>query len=332
MPLKRHELAAFTITAPFPGTNSRCASIVLLPRHPSLPLVKSARPLFRHTTPQSTIAPPARTASPQRVGGAGEDDIPRVQLVPGHADWLYTGPDLSEGPRPAVVYLALAAKQSLQTDPFNQYVREVAKLSPQTRVFAPTLPMHSENLTENEHVFHQWRKVYAQGGDVISPFLRRTVATLTHIVNSGLVSEGQLHIAGLSRGGLLAGLLATDASFTLDVASVALFAPVTALSHLSELSELDGISPRAVQKIERASMQRPDVVQSLVPIPVNIYIGNVDTRVQTRFVVNFALQLATLAATSGIRAPPHSLVMYPRYVSRSRDEIIVYRVYSHPCL
>lgn len=309
MSLKRHELPAFTPATPIPITTFRSAPTPLGP-HPR-PLVRSVTPLRHRTTPLSTIAPPTQITVPQRVG-PGEDATPVVQIVPGHDGWLYTGPDLSEGPRPAVVYLALTAKQSLQTDPFNQYVREIVKLSPQTRVFSPTLPMHSENLAENEHVFHQWRQVYAQGGDVVSPFLRRTIATLTYLVESGLISDGQLHVAGLSRGGLLAALLATDATFTLDVASVAMFAPVTTLSDLSEFANLDNVSPRAVQKIERASLYRSDVIQSLVPVPVNIYIGNVDTRVHTHSVVNFALQLATLAATSGIRAPPHSLIMYPR--------------------
>lgn len=311
--LSKHTISpAFTASSPLPPTASQHAPRPLchLQFRPHSSFPYSKRSTYR-ATPQSTIAPPARPAAPQ-TAATENPDVPTVRPVPGHADWLFAGPDLSEGPRPAVVYLALTAKQSLQTDPFNQYVVDTLELCPHARVFAPTLPMHSENLIKNERVFHQWRQVYAQAGDVVSPFLRRTIATLAHLVASGLVSDGQLHIAGLSRGGLLAGLLATDASFTLDVASLTMFAPVTALSNLSEFSQLQEFSPRAAHKIQIASLHRPDVVQSLVSIPVNVYVGNVDTRVNTHSVVNFALQLATLAATSGIRAPPHSLVMYPR--------------------
>lgn len=269
--------------------------------HSITPIVRAAQPLPSRQTESITL--------PEDL-----EKTPIVRQIPHHPDWLYAGPCLSEGSRPAIVYLALTASQSLQLDPFNQYVTNIHRHMPQVRIFAPTLPLHSENVIENEHVFHKWRKIFGDAGDIVTPFVRKAAVTLDTLTKAGFISQQQVHIAGLSRGGLLAGLLAAQLTQATSVSSVVLFAPVTSLSTLSEFSNSSDFTSRALEKIHRSSLYRPDVIRKLVSVPVNVYVGNVDTRVDTRSVVDFAHHLATHAATSGVRSPPHTLIMYPRCV------------------
>ena len=76
----------------------------------------------------------------------------------------YVGPDLEEGPLPCVIYLALSAKESLMTDPFNQPVSHLKNYA--LRIFSIDLPYHGENLPSTE-ALKLWAQAFARGEDVL---------------------------------------------------------------------------------------------------------------------------------------------------------------------
>lgn len=291
-------------------------------------------------TTRCTMAPDRAASDLERIPEAMGGGV-KSEAVPGLPEWRYAGAPLSQGPLPAIVYFALTATQSLELDPFNQYVTALLKLKPDIRVFSMTLPLHSDSdMSANEAVFHAWADAYRAGGDVVTPFIRRADSALRQLITHGYVSindggsnnntntntnntnnsdggeEGQggrggFHIAGLSRGGLLAGLLAARNEF---VRSCLLFAPVSVLQQLPELAPQAVAQERAAGKIARATLLREDVVDALVHVPVRVYMGNSDTRVGTRNAFDFTHAVAERAANAGIRSPPHEFIMYCRYV------------------
>lgn len=255
------------------------------------------------------IAPDRAATTHDAKGDAAR--LVNSQPVPDLPGWRYTGPSLSLAePCAAVIYLALTATQSLELDPFNQLITaRCLHLRTNVRIFSPTLPFHSDiDMLQNERVFHEWAAVYAAGGDVVSAFVRNAHQAIQLLVRRGYCLPGQLHVAGLSRGGLLAGLLCAECQPLF--ASCLLLAPVTSLGNLTEMKAL---VESGNAKVAKASLVRNDVVQRLVNIPVRVYMGNMDRRVGTKMAFEFAHLLAETAAQHGIRSPPHEFIMYCRY-------------------
>ncbi|MES2200086.1 MAG: alpha/beta hydrolase, partial [Chlamydiota bacterium] len=122
---------------------------------------------------------------------------------------FYVGPDLTEGPLPSVLYLALSAKETLLTDPFNQPVLQFNKLP--IRVFSVDLPFHGEGL-DSRKALEEWAHAFARGEDVVSNFLLKLEETLSHLFNSKAIKNNNLAVMGLSRGGFLVNHLAARMS------------------------------------------------------------------------------------------------------------------------
>lgn len=261
--------------------------------------------------------------------------------VPGLDGWRYTGPAIESGiVTPVVVYLALTATQSLEVAPINDFVTKLNGLTQPTttttissynenivettlnhdhiRIFSPTLPFHSDvDMAANEAVFHQWADTYLSGGDIASSFARHVDGAVTMLANAPFTDRtAGVHIVGLSRGALFAGLVAARNQ---HVRSLTAFAPVVSLLTLSEFEENEGVmqNQRILDKISAMTLTADDVVKQLVHnrVDVRCYMGNVDVRVGTRHAFDFAHALAISANEQGVRSPPHEFIMYPRYVS-----------------
>lgn len=250
-------------------------------------------------------------------------DLVVSEPVPDITGWRYVGAPLSQGALPAIVYFALTASQSLELDPFNQFPAEIlARCDGKVRVFSATLPLHSDDMAANEAVFHAWAEVYQAGGDIVSGFVRRADDAVRQLVTNNYASAERVYVAGLSRGGLFAALLAARNE---HIRSCLAFAPVTVLAQLPELAPSTITNPRATEKIARASLLQSDVIDALVDVSVRIYMGNSDTRVGTRNAFDFAHAVAERAAESGVRSPPHEFIMYCRYATIAFRSTIWYR-------
>lgn len=164
----------------------------------------------------------------------------------------------------------------------------------------------------NEAAFSRWAALYEAGGDPVANFVRRASDAVDALVASGALARRQVVVAGLSRGGLLAGLLAARNP---NVRACLCFAPVTVLGDLDEFGADAVTKERAREKVARATLLQDRVVERLVGMPVRFYMGNFDRRVGTRKAFDFVHLLAERAVLhEGMRSPPHEFVMYCRYV------------------
>jgi len=208
----------------------------------------------------------------------------------------YVGPDLAEGAMPAVLYLALSAKESLYEDPFCQPVKQLCQYP--LRVFSADLPFHGENFVSKGALEH-WAHHLAQGDDVISSFLDKLEVAMFDLLTSGIVTR--LGVMGLSRGGLLINHLAARVS---QICALVSFAPLTDLSTSKDFGFLS-LCP-IIEKLNLAS-----IVNAVCMKPQRIYIGNRDQRVYTDRCYAWARSMVESAWNQGIRSPHIELVLRP---------------------
>lgn len=166
-------------------------------------------------------------------------------------------------------------------------------------------------MVANEAVFTAWADVYSSGGDLLTSYIRRVNDTIEKLIQDRVVASEQVYVAGLSRGGLIAALLAAKST---HVKAVLGFAPVTVLADLPEFSEALKLDGRVKERLHRASLLNDHVLQALVGKPVRFYMGNFDRRVGTRNAFEVVHRLAEMAGSKRVRSPPHEFVMYCRYV------------------
>jgi len=247
-----------------------------------------------------------------RTGGVRkvEEHNVRHGEVPGMSAWRYAGPELDDGEKPAVVYFALTAGQSLGLDPFNGLTREVVGDriggegdSAGVRVFSMTLPFHG-SMEQNEIAFRNWVMSYENGSDLVSEYCDRALLGIQELIRRGWIDPKRLGIAGLSRGALIASLIAAREQ---NVKAVLGFAPVTSLLALREFQQVEN-------REGRDQLARLDLLhhsRDLASRSVRFYMGNRDARVGTRNAFNFIEQLAEDGFSQGHRSPRAELLMYP---------------------
>ena len=237
--------------------------------------------------------------------------------LPGHPSWRYIGAPIdptNPTPLPTIIYFALTSSQSLELDPFNQFVKRLLPSSPSSasfRVLSVTLPYHTSDMVANEAVFTAWADVYSSGGDLLTSYIRRVNDTIEKLIHDRVIASEQVYVAGLSRGGLIAALLAAKSA---HVKAVLGFAPVTVLADLPEFTEALKMDGRVKERLHRASLLNDHVLQALVGKPLRFYMGNFDRRVGTRNAFEVVHRLAEMAGSKRVRSPPHEFVMYCRYV------------------
>lgn len=201
-------------------------------------------------------------------------------------DVLFFGPGLDEGPLPAVFYYALSAEDSLMLAPFNQpvvFLKELAASCP-FRIFSVTLPGHHPPLQKEKAI--EWlAHLFAQQQDPLAPFLQSQVDLINSLVAMEVINPHKIVLSGLSRGGLIACLLAARLPFCRHVLG---YAPLTKLSLAKEFHLLHQ-DPLVTQY---------DLINHLNLLAhkkIRFYIGNHDLRVHTPLAFELITQLASYA-------------------------------------
>jgi pimeloyl-ACP methyl ester carboxylesterase len=200
----------------------------------------------------------------------------------------HTGPALDHGPLPSIFYFALSGPDSLCLDPFNQPVQFL--LGRSVRVFSLTLPGHENGLPASK-AMQVWADDFAKGLDPLAAFLDDCFEAVAFTIAEKFADPEQLGVMGLSRGGLVA---LHAAARNPDLRHILCFAPVTDLRSLKEFGPLQ--ENRAVQSYRAETLK--NVLQDK---HIRIYIGNHDTRVDTRLSFEFAMSVVESAET--IRTP-----------------------------
>lgn len=194
---------------------------------------------------------------------------------------FFVGPSLDEGPLPALFYFALSAKDSLQTDPYNQPVQFLKGLP--IRVFSMSLPDHET--TSPEKAMGVWAEKMKKGEELIPPFIQEVKETIEalkpHITN--------IATAGLSRGAFIACHVAAVCP---EISHILGFAPLTRLDYAPHLN-LETLTPHLYNRNLR------------------FYIGNFDTRVGTEYAFTFIHALAQEANKHRVRNAPIEMIIGP---------------------
>ncbi len=205
------------------------------------------------------------------------------------------GPSLDQGPLPAIFYFALSAKDSLETDPYNQPVVHIKEK--RMRIFSLDLPFHKENdspLTALQF----WGKALEHSDRLILEFIQEIQETIHVLSQKNLLIPGKIGAMGLSRGGFIA----THAAARIpDIGFVVGFAPLTKISCGKDFTK----SPFTT------ALDLEHLVDQLVGKPLQFYIGNLDARVGTRFCFEFIEALTVASHTKHIRSPQVHLCLFP---------------------
>lgn len=210
----------------------------------------------------------------------------------------YIGPPLKEGPLPALFYFSLSGKDSLQLDPFNQPVNYL-KDSP-VRIFSFTLPGHGDGLKNSEAISF-WASAFAQGENPVKTFIDKARANIDALIHSKIVDEKRLVVAGLSRGGYIATLLAATEK---RIQAVLGFAPMIHLEISEEFKKFPTTETVLQESLEA-------YIPQLVGTPLHFYIGNRDILVSTDACYQFIRKLTETSYSAGIRSPQVGLTLNP---------------------
>jgi hypothetical protein len=210
----------------------------------------------------------------------------------------HVGSSLDLGALPGVFYFALSGPDSLCQDPYNQMVPFL--LDRQIRIFSLTLPAHEQGLSPH-HALQIWAEEMERGKDPLEEFLDHAVQAVDFVFHQRLIERDRLAVAGLSRGGLIAGLLAARDS---RIRKILGFAPVTRLVLAQEFHKLQHL--RQLQKYDLAHH-----ASALADRHIRFYIGNRDMRVSTSACFACIEQLVEAAHRQKIRSVPIELILTP---------------------
>lgn len=208
-----------------------------------------------------------------------------IQLTD-HIEVAHIGPSLEKGRLPAVFYFSISGQDSLGLDPFNQPAIFLAEKG--LRVFSMDLPAHGPNLNPLEAIA-VWEQEFSEGQDPLAPFLDKALFAINALFDKGLIFKEKLGLMGLSRGGLIACLLATKLP---EVRAIVGFAPMTQFSAAKQYNLENYIDALCEQKIR-------------------FYISNRDTRVGTDKCFNLVQSLAEGAFQKGVRSPQIEMIISP---------------------
>ncbi len=162
------------------------------------------------------------------------------------------------------------------------------------------LPAHGPNLNPFEAI-EVWANAFREGNDILSPFIDQVIFAINGLIDKGLIVTEKLGLMGLSRGALIAGLVA--AKFPM-VRGILGFAPLTQLTATKEFKE---ISDQA--KFEPYNLENH--IGALCENKIRFYIGNRDMRVGTDRSFRLVQSLAEQAYQNGVRSPPVELIISP---------------------
>ncbi len=219
---------------------------------------------------------------------------PKKITVSSDISLLYIGPDIQEGPLPAVFYFALSAEDSLCLDPFNQFVTALHDLP--LRVFSMTLPGHEEG-RKKEMAIEYWAQEMRKGNDIFKTFINQGIKAVEYCLKKQFFDKDKLAFAGLSRGAFIASHLAAKLSYVNWILG---FAPLTTLSSALEFQEMQVTDYDLEKKASQLAKRQ-----------MRFYIGNADTRVHTSLCFSFVEKLVHEAKTQKVRIVPIELIIGP---------------------
>jgi len=204
-------------------------------------------------------------------------------------------PLLTKAPLPTVFYFALSAKDSLETDPYNQPTRFLH--SEECRIFTVTLPGHEEG-RRPENAITYWAEKMKEGTDLLTPFFQEVKTGIDYLQNENLILDGKFGVMGLSRGAFIASHVA---ALCPEIRFILGFAPQTRLSQAKEFQEGPDIS----------HLDLKNLVPKLYDRTIRFYIGNLDKRVGTKNAFELICDLAEEAKNRRIRSAPIELIIGP---------------------
>lgn len=160
-----------------------------------------------------------------------------------------------------------------------------------------TLPAHEEGLSPH-NALTVWAESMAKGVDLFAQFFETTEKAVQLVIDKGLADPEKLAIGGLSRGAFFAcHIAAREKRFR----HLLLFAPLTKLEKTSEFREMrDHPDLHAYDLFALAP--------TLADRNIRFYIGNNDTRVDTKSCFAFAMDLVAHAPK---RSSAVELIMSP---------------------
>ncbi|MBS0629681.1 MAG: hypothetical protein JSS30_05590 [Verrucomicrobia bacterium] len=210
----------------------------------------------------------------------------------------HIGPPLSEGRKAAAFYFSISGEDSLGLDPFNQPAVFLSNKG--VRVFSMNLPAHGPNFNALEAI-ELWARDFSEGKDPLTPFIDQVVFALTALIDRGLIYAEKVGLMGLSRGGLIACLVAEKFP---DVRGIVSFAPMITLSAAKEFKDLTTDA-----KVQQFNLENH--IQALCEQKIRFYIGNRDIRVGTDRCFRLIELLTEAAFQNGLRSPPIELIISP---------------------
>lgn len=210
----------------------------------------------------------------------------------------HVGPALDHGPLPALFYFALSGPDSLTLDPYNQPIQFLH--GEQIRSFSMDLPAHENNLPATE-ALKTWAEDYGRGFNCLEDFFEKFSLAIEFAIRQKLTLPEKICVAGLSRGGFIAAHIAARDE---RIRSILAFAPITKLRNAKEFASLR----------EHPTLRALDLTElsdQLSKRHVRLYIGNRDTRVDTRSCFEFAMTLVEKAHEKRVRSPQVEFLMTP---------------------
>lgn len=210
----------------------------------------------------------------------------------------YLGPDIDQGPLPAVFYFALSSEESLCQDPFNQPAAYLSNFP--MRIFSITLPGHGYQLPATQ-AMAIWAKEIQSGHNFLKDFIHKIQCTVEGLIHQGILMPERLGIMGLSRGAFIATHAAAAISHFRWILG---FAPLTKLSAIKEFQEIPDTSLADAFDLELLS-------DKVYDRHIRFYIGNQDTRVGTRHCFDFIEKTSQTALEKKLRTAPIELIIGP---------------------
>lgn len=210
----------------------------------------------------------------------------------------HSGPSLDSGEMATLFYFALSGPDSLSTDPYNQPVQFLR--GRQIRIFSLTLPAH-ENGLPPDNALRVWAEEMASGRDPLELFLDSAQFAIEYAIRQKLADPARIAVAGLSRGGMFASLLAARMP---EIRTILGFAPLVRLNLAKEFHPLAHNPLVSSYDVSRESVR-------LAPKRIRYYIGNCDTRVSTRACFECVEQLVEAANEQKLRSPQIELIVSP---------------------
>ncbi len=236
-------------------------------------------------------------------GAADGRDLRRVNTMqiltlPSGLELAYLGPDLSDGPLPAVFYFALSKEESLNVDPYNQPALYLSSLP--MRVFSLTLPGHGPDLPATQAMF-VWAQALSHGHNIIKELIDQIESSIYTLIDLNILIPDKIGVMGLSRGAFIACHAAARIPLLKTIVG---FAPLTQLTAIKEFKE-HAANPFI------ASLNLTNLIDSLADRTIRFSIGNLDTRVGTRNCFELIEEIAQAAQEKKIRTPQIELFITP---------------------